>query len=80
MQQEAHIQYSKENVTTDLNGTYYYVVVTQKYGSSVVTKTSEAAMLTVLGTTIDASEKDVTVYVNGSSKTVTLSGDKCRSI
>ena len=32
-------------------------------------------MLTVLGTTIDASEKDVTVYVNGSSKTVTLSGD-----
>ena len=64
----------KENVTTDLDGTYYYVVVTQKYGSSIVTKTSEAAMLTVLGTTIDASEKDVTVYVNGSSKTVTLSG------
>ena len=64
----------KEEVTTDLNGTYYYVVVTQRYGSCIVTKTSQVAMLTVLGTSIDASETDVTVYVNGSSKTVTLSG------
>ena len=65
----------KEEVTTDLNGTYYYVVVTQKYGSSIVTVTSAPALLTVLATTIEASETDVTTYVNGNSKTVTLSGE-----
>lgn len=65
----------KENVITDLNGTYYYCVVTQKYGSSTVTKTSETAKLEVLGTTIEASETNVTVYINGSSKTVMLGGE-----
>ena len=65
----------KENVTQDLNNTYYYVEITQKYGSSTVTVKTEAAQLTVMGTGIEASETDVTVYVNGTSKTVTLSGE-----
>lgn len=49
--------------------------MTQKYGSSTVTKTSETAKLEVLGTTIEASETNVTVYINGSSKTVMLGGE-----
>ena len=65
----------KENVTQDLNNTYYYVEITQKYGSSTVTVKTEAAQLTVMGTGIEASETDVTVYVNGTAKTVTLSGE-----
>ena len=46
----------KENVTQDLNNTYYYVEITQKYGSSTVTVKTEAAQLTVMGTGIEASE------------------------
>ena len=65
----------KEKVTQDLNNTYYYVEITQKYGSSTVTVKTEAAQLTVMGTGIEASETDVTVYVNGTAKTVTLSGE-----
>ena len=65
----------KENVTQDLNNTYYYVEITQKYGSSTVTVKTEAAQLTVMRTSIEATEDNVTVYVNGTSKTVTLSGE-----
>ena len=65
----------KEEATSDLDGTYYYVVVTQKYGTATTTVTTEPVLLTVTRTSIEASETDVTVYVNGNSKTVTLSGE-----
>ena len=65
----------KENITTDLNNTYYYVVVTQKYGNSSVAVTSNSAKLEVKRTEIEVSENNVTAYVGGESKKVTLSGE-----
>ena len=36
-----------DNVTAEDNDTYYYVVITQKYGTSTVEITSNVARLTV---------------------------------
>ena len=65
----------KENITTDLNNTYYYVVVTQKYGNSSVAVTSNSAKLEVKRTEIEVSENNVTAYIGGANKTVLLSGE-----
>ena len=56
---------AKENVTTALNETYYYVEVTQSYGSSTETIKSNAAKLSVVGkVTIDTNPSDVSTFEN----------------
>ena len=53
----------KANVTTSLNNTYYYCVVTQTYGSSTKTATSGTAQLTVIaGVTIKTQPTAQSVY------------------
>ena len=65
------------SITTSLNNTYYYCVVTQTYGSptsATVIATSTVAKLTVNSTDISASPSNVIAYVGGENKTVTISG------
>ena len=57
------------NVTTELNGGYYYCVVTQTYNGRTVTETSSKALLTVVApVSIAANPTDVTV-INESTAT-----------
>ena len=63
-----------EKLTADLNGKYYYVEITQRFGNSVKVITSNAALLTVVETEIQASKQDVVLYVGGQNDKITLSG------
>lgn len=65
-----------ENVTTDLNGRYYYCVVTQNYGNATTTVTSSTALLSVISqVSITAHPADVTVTPgNSATFTVTTNG------
>ena len=63
-----------KDVTSELNGTYYYVVITQKYGSSTRTIVSNIALLEVKETSIEADITNVIAYVGGSDKSVTFNG------
>ena len=76
---ESSYAIEKEEVTTDLNGNYYYVEITQKYGSSTVTIKTEPALLTVIETSIVADPTSVVAYVGGGNKTVTLSGENAET-
>ena len=69
--------YTIPNATSDLNGKYYYCVITQKYGSpnqATATVTTTPVRLTVITTTITANPTNITLYVGGANGTVTLDG------
>lgn len=65
------------NVTTSLNNTYYYCVVTQTYGSSTKTAISGTAQLTVIaGVTIKTQPTAQSVYESKpASFTVAVNGE-----
>ncbi len=56
-------------ITADLNGRYYYCVVTQTYGSSTATITSNAALLTVKAYASDLRQGDYVNYVDKNGTT-----------
>ena len=72
--------------TASIDGTTLTVIPTQTAGTTSLTlkeangNQTARINITVTGTSIDASEKDVTVYVGGDSKNVNITGTEMRSI
>ena len=65
--------YTTSAVTTAMNGTYYYCVVTQKYGSSTAEISSNTAMLTVGAKVKVTTNPSAQNMITGNKATFTVS-------